>query len=64
MVLRNDLSPIALWFSTDAEGWITLRLPLAARWLVNTVDLRPSETQPDAWDSRFASLTLETLPRR
>ena len=64
VVLRNDLSPIALWFSTDTDGWITLRLPLAARWLVNTVDLRPSDARPDAWDSRFASLTLQTLPRR
>ncbi len=64
VVLRNDLSPLPLWFATDADGWIMLRLPLAARWLVNTVDLRPSDTQPDAWASRFASLTLQTLARR
>jgi hypothetical protein len=64
VVLRNDLSPLALWHRSDADGWITAVLPLAARWLLSAVDLRPSDSQPDAWDSRFVSLTLETLPRR
>lgn len=64
VVLRNDLNPLPLWHSSDAQGWLQLRLPLAARWLLSSVDLRPSDTQPDAWDSRFVSLTIETLPRR
>ena len=64
VVQRNDLSPLALWHRSDAQGWITVALPLAARWLLSAVDLRPSDTQPDGWDSRFISLTLESLPRR
>ncbi len=64
VVLRNDLSPLALWHSSDADGWLTLTLPLAARWLLSAVDLRPSATQADGWDSRFVSLTFESLPRR
>lgn len=64
VVLRNDLSPLALWHSSDADGWLTLTLPLAARWLLSAVDLRPSDTQADGWDSRFVSLTFESLPRR
>ena len=64
VVLRNDLSPLALWHRSDAQGWVQLRLPLAARWLLSTVDLRPSASTPDAWESRFVSLSIETLPRR
>lgn len=64
LALRNDLSPLTLWHQTDAQGRATLRLPLAARWLLSGVDLRPSETRPDAWDSRFVSLAIETLPQR
>jgi hypothetical protein len=37
-------------------------LPLAARWLLSGVDLRPSAIDPDGWDSRFVSLHIETLP--
>lgn len=64
VVLRNDLSPLALWHRSDADGWITAVLPLAARWLLSGVDLRPSDTEPDGWDSRFVSLSIETMPRR
>lgn len=64
VALSNDLSPLVLWQHSDAEGWVTLTLPLAARWLVTSVDLRPAAGRPDAWDSRFASLAIETLPRR
>ena len=64
VVLRNDLSPLPLWHRSDAQGWVTLALPLAARWLLSAVDLRPSTAQADAWDSRFASLTFDTGPRR
>lgn len=64
LVLRNDLSPLPLWHRSDDQGRVTLTLPLAARWLLSGVDLRPSETRPDAWDSRFVSLAIETLPRR
>ncbi len=64
LVLRNDLSPLALWQHSDDQGWVSLRLPLAARWLLSAVDLRPSDTQADAWDSHFVSLSIETLARR
>ena len=64
VVLRNDLNPLPLWHRSDADGWVRLTLPLAARWLLSAVDLRPSDTQPDSWDSRFISLSIETLRRR
>ncbi len=64
VALHNDLNRLVLWQQTDADGWVTWRLPLAARWLVTSVDLRPAEGRPDAWDSRFASLAIETLPQR
>lgn len=64
VALHNDLSPLVLWQHSDDQGWVSLTLPLAARWLVTSVDLRPATDRPDAWDSRFASLAIETLPRR
>jgi len=64
LALRNDLNPLTLWHRSDADGWITAVLPLAARWLLSGVDLQPSATDPDGWDSGFVSLHIETLPRR
>ncbi len=64
LALRNDTSPVTLWHRSDADGWVTLTLPLAARWLLTGVDLGPSATDADGWDSRFVSLHLEALPRR
>lgn len=60
--LQNDLSPLGLWRSTDAEGRIEVRLPLATRWLLRGVELRPSSTRPDSWESDFISLAFEVLP--
>ena len=57
--LRSDLSPIGLWRHTDGQGRVELKLPLAARWVLRGVDLRPSEREPDAWDSRFVTLAFE-----
>ncbi|KPF58654.1 hypothetical protein D621_05125 [beta proteobacterium AAP51] len=62
--LRSDLSPLGIWRQTDAEGRISVPVPLAANWLLRGVDLRPAEGRPDAWDSRFITLAFEALPRR
>ncbi len=62
--LRSDLSPIGFWRQTDAEGRLQLTVPLAARWLLRAVDLRPMPGQPDRWDSRFVTLAFEVLPKR
>lgn len=62
--LRNDLSPIGLWRQTDAEGRFTLPLPLAARWLLRSIDLRPRADAADAWESRFLGLSFEVLAPR
>lgn len=62
--LRSDLSPIGLWRQTDADGRVGIPVPLAARWLLRGVDLRPSATRADAWESRFVTLAFEVLPRR
>lgn len=61
--LRNDLSPIGIWRQTDAEGRLQVPVPLAARWLLRSVDLRPAGTS-DRWDSRFVTLAFEVLGRR
>jgi hypothetical protein len=61
--LRSDLSPLGVWRQTDAEGRVSIPVPLAARWVLRGVELRPSEKQADAWDSRFITLAFEVLPR-
>jgi len=61
--LRNDLSLLGLWRTTDAQGRIEITVPLAARWLLRGVDLRPSADNVDQWDSRFITLAFEVLPR-
>lgn len=64
LALRNDQSPLTLWHRSDADGWITAVLPLAARWLLSGVDLQPSAKVTDGWHSGFVSLHIETLPQR
>jgi len=61
--LRSDLSPVGIWRQTDADGRISVTVPLAANWLLRGVELRPSAAKLDAWDSRFITLTFEVLPR-
>lgn len=63
MELRSNLSPVGLWRTTDAQGRLEITVPLAARWLLRGVDLRPSAQQPDQWDSRFVTLAFDVLPR-
>jgi hypothetical protein len=62
--LRSDLSPIGFWRQTDADGRLQITVPLAARWLLRSVDLQPAANQPDAWDSRFVTLSFEVIPKR
>jgi len=61
--LRNNLSPFGIWRQTDAEGRLQVTVPLASRWLLRSVDLRPAGTS-DRWDSRFVTLAFEVLGPR
>jgi len=60
--LRTELSPVGLWQQTDAEGRVTLKLPLPGRWLLRGVDLALSTRRPDEWESRFITLAFEVAP--
>lgn len=62
--LRSDLSPLGIWRSSDAEGRIEAVLPLAARWILRGVDLRPAADGSERWDSRFLTLAFEVQARR
>jgi len=54
--LRHERARIGAWRRTDAEGRVTLDLPLPGRWLLRGIDLRPA---PDGtWYSRFATLAF------
>lgn len=58
--LRNDASAIGIWFRTDAEGRVELPLPLAARWMVRGIVLRPAGEAE--WESQFLSVVFDVLP--
>lgn len=58
--LRNDQSAIGIWLRTDAEGRVELPLPLAARWMVRAIVLRP--VGDAEWESRFLSVVFDVQP--
>jgi hypothetical protein len=57
--LRNESSPLGIWRRSDAQGRVSMPLPLAGRWILRGVDLRLSDTVPDQWESRFVTLAFE-----
>jgi Domain of unknown function (DUF4198) len=61
MELRNDLSPIGIWRKSDEQGRISFPLPLAARWMLRGVDLRPASDASERWESDFLSVAFEVL---
>ena len=60
--LRSETSPVGIWRRTDAQGRIEVTAPLPGRWLLRGVDLHVSATDPDRWDSRFATLAFDVAP--
>lgn len=60
--LRSENSPLGLWQRTDAQGRITVSVPLPGRWLLRGVDLHVSGSDPERWDSRFATLAFDAGP--
>ena len=60
--LRSAASPLGIWRRSDAQGRISVRVPLPGHWILRGVDLRLSETVPDQWDSRFVTLAFEVPP--
>ncbi len=58
--LRSDASAIGIWFRTDAEGRVELPLPLAARWMVRGIVLRPAGEAE--WESQFLSVVFDVQP--
>lgn len=60
--LRGDVLPLGIWRRTDGEGRAQVPAPAPGHWILRGVDLRPSATAPDTWDSRFITLAFEILP--
>jgi hypothetical protein len=59
--LRSDVSPIGIWRNTDTQGRITVKLPLAAKWMLRGTDLRSAAHNADFWESRFVTLTFDVV---
>jgi hypothetical protein len=57
--LRSESSPIGLWRRTDAQGRLSVPVPLPGRWILRGTDLRLSASAPDQWESRFVTLAFE-----
>ena len=61
--LVGNLSPRGIWRKTDAQGRVSVPLPVAGRWILRGVDLRVARHSADEWESWFVVLGFEALPR-
>ena len=57
--LRGSVLPLGIWRRSDARGRLQMPVPMAGRWVLRAIDLRLSESRPDTWESRFATLAFE-----
>ena len=57
--LRSALPAAGSWHRTDGQGQLRVPALPAGRWLLRAIDLRPSSSQVDQWESRFLTLAFE-----
>ncbi len=57
--LRSALPATGTWHRTDAQGQLRVPTLPAGRWLLRAIDLRPSSSPAEQWDSRFLTLAFE-----
>jgi hypothetical protein len=55
----NEASPLGLWQRTDAQGRVSMRLPLPGRWLMRGTELRPPADAQAPWLSWFIAYSFE-----
>ena len=58
--LRGAAPATGSWHRTDWQGQLRLPEPAPGRWLMRAIDLRPSGTHPDQWESRFLTLAFDS----
>lgn len=57
--LRSAQPASGTWHRTDAQGQLRVPALPSGRWLLRAIDLRPSSSQADQWESRFLTLAFE-----
>jgi hypothetical protein len=57
--LINERSPLGLWHRTDAEGRISVKLPLPGRWLLRGTELKLAASDATRWESQFITYAFE-----
>ena len=57
--LRSALPAAGTWHQTDDQGQLRVPALPAGRWLLRAIDLRPSGSQADQWESRFLTLAFD-----
>jgi len=65
--LRGEMSTIGLWRRSDAEGYASVPVPFAGRWVLRATDLRPVAAQAGSavhWESRFVTHAFTAQPAR
>lgn len=70
--LRGEMSPLGLWRRSDAEGYASVSVPFAGRWVLRATDLRPvavlsgtpasSSGSAGRWESRFVTHAFTAQP--
>lgn len=57
--LRSAQPAAGTWYQTDQQGQLQVPALPSGRWLLRAIDLRPSSSQADQWESRFLTLAFE-----
>lgn len=57
--LVNEASPLGLWLRTDAQGRVTIKLPLPGRWLLRGTELKLAAADPTRWESWFIAYSFD-----
>lgn len=60
--LVGKLSPLGIWRKTDAQGRVSVTLPVSGRWVLRGVDLRVARHSADEWESWFVVLGFDAQP--
>lgn len=57
--LRSAVPAAGTWYRTNGQGQFRVPALPAGRWLLRAIDLRPSSSQADQWESRFLTLAFD-----
>lgn len=58
---RHASSRFGVWRRTDEQGRVSLRAPLAGRWLLRGIELTPPASDEQPWEGQFLTLAFDVM---